>query len=156
MLPCPAKCLKAFASSVSSMDHWATPHKLVWYNRKPAEFAAILKGKTLGRPHSRGRWLFIPLQPGYVLVFGECGGKILRHESGSWLPKKYHLTLQFENGSFLSATTQMWGAMELYEEGKELERQYIKGMRLLQLIRSSVWNTCQRSSRNAKRKEADL
>ena len=23
----------------------------------------------------------------------------------------------------------MWGAMELYEEGKELERQYIKGMR---------------------------
>ncbi|HNU72970.1 MAG TPA: endonuclease VIII, partial [Thermodesulfobacteriota bacterium] len=33
------------------------------------------------------------------------------------------------DGSSLSATTQMWGAMELYEKGDELERQYIKGMR---------------------------
>jgi formamidopyrimidine-DNA glycosylase len=35
----------------------------------------------------------------------------------------------FEDGSSLSATTQMWGAMGLYETGKELERKYIKGMR---------------------------
>lgn len=107
-----------------------SPHKFVWYNRKPAEFAAIVKGKTTGVAYSRGRWLFIPVQPGYILVFGECGGKILLHESGSRLPKKYHLSLHFEDGSFLSATTQMWGAMELYEKGAELERQYIKCMRL--------------------------
>ncbi len=106
-----------------------SPHKFVWYNREPAEFAAIVKGKTIGEAYCRGRWLFIPLQPGYVLVFGECGGKIILHESESQLPKKYHLSLHFEDGSFLSATTQMWGAMELYEKGDELERQYIKGMR---------------------------
>jgi formamidopyrimidine-DNA glycosylase len=62
-------------------------------------------------------------------VFGECGGKILLHESSSVLPKKYHLSLRFNDGTALSATTQMWGAMELYEKGKELERQYIRGMR---------------------------
>jgi formamidopyrimidine-DNA glycosylase len=45
------------------------------------------------------------------------------------LPKKYHLSLRFIDGAALSATTQMWGAMELYERGKELERQYIRGMR---------------------------
>ncbi len=106
-----------------------SPHKFVWYNRKPDEFAAIVKGKTTGFAYSRGRWLFIPIQPGYVLVFGECGGKIMLHGSESQLPKKYHLSLHFEDGSFLSATTQMWGAMELYEKGLELERQYIKGMR---------------------------
>lgn len=106
-----------------------SPHKFIWYNRKPDEFAAIVKGKTLGKAFSRGRWLFIPIHPGYVLVFGECGGKIILHESESQLPKKYHLSLHFEDGSFLSATTLMWGAMELYEDGKELERQYIKGMR---------------------------
>jgi len=108
-----------------------SPHKFVWYNRKPDKFAAIVKGKTIGFAYSRGRWLFIPLQPGYVLVFGECGGKIMLHESKSRLPKKYHLSLHFEDGSFLSATTQMWGAMELYEKGSELERQYIKGMRTI-------------------------
>jgi formamidopyrimidine-DNA glycosylase len=106
-----------------------SPHKFVWYNRKPSEFSALVKGKTIGNAYTRGRWLFIPLEPGYILVFGECGGKILLHESESLMPKKYHLSLHFEDGSALSATTQMWGAMELYETGQELERQYIKGMR---------------------------
>jgi formamidopyrimidine-DNA glycosylase len=62
-------------------------------------------------------------------VFGECGGRILLHAPESNLPSKYHLSLHFTDGSALSATTQMWGAMELYEKGKELERQYIRGMR---------------------------
>lgn len=106
-----------------------SPHKFVWYNRKPDEFAAIVKGKTTGLAYCRGRWLFIPIQQGYMLVFGECGGRIRLHESESQLPKKYHLSLHFDDGSILSATTQMWGAMELYEEGKELQRQHIKGMR---------------------------
>jgi formamidopyrimidine-DNA glycosylase len=85
-----------------------SPHKFVWYNRKPSEFAAIVKGKTIGKAHSRGRWLFVPIQPSYVLVFGECGGKIILHEPGSQLPKKYHLSQHFEDGSFLSATTQIF------------------------------------------------
>ena len=35
----------------------------------------------------------------------------------------------FTDGSALSAMTQMWGAMELYETGQEQNRQYIRGMR---------------------------
>ena len=84
-----------------------SPHKFVWYNRLPDEFAAIVKGKTIGKAYSKGRWLFIPIQPGYLLVFGECGGKIILHDSESQLPRKYHLSLHFEDGSFLSAATQM-------------------------------------------------
>jgi formamidopyrimidine-DNA glycosylase len=106
-----------------------SPHKFVWYNRTPDEFAALTRGKRLGAASSRGRWLFLPLEPGYVLVLGECGGRILYHPTGEELPKKYHLFLKFEEGSALSATTQMWGAMELYEQGQELNRQYIRGMR---------------------------
>jgi formamidopyrimidine-DNA glycosylase len=106
-----------------------SPHKFVWYNRKPAEFERLTKGKTVGTAKAKGRWMFIPLEPGYVLVFGECGGRILFHPAGSGLPVKYHLLVQFTDGSALSATTQMWGAYELYEGGKERERQYIKGMR---------------------------
>jgi len=64
-----------------------------------------------------------------VLVLGECGGKMLYHPSGSPLPQKYHLLIEFADGSTLSALTQMWGAMELYATGEEQERQYIKGMR---------------------------
>jgi formamidopyrimidine-DNA glycosylase len=31
--------------------------------------------------------------------------------------------------SFLTVTTQMWGAMELYKQGEELNREYVKDMR---------------------------
>ena len=63
------------------------------------------------------------------LVLGECGGRLLYHPAGSPKPAKYHLCLTFDDGSLLTETTQMWGAMELFEQGKELERQYIKDMR---------------------------
>jgi formamidopyrimidine-DNA glycosylase len=63
------------------------------------------------------------------LLLGECGGKVLVHAPGSKLPKKYHLYLTFEDDTFLTATTQMWGAMELYEQGEEQNREYVKDMR---------------------------
>jgi formamidopyrimidine-DNA glycosylase len=106
-----------------------SPHKFVWYNRTHEEFETLTKGKVVGTAHSKGRWLFVPLEPGYVLLVGECGGKMLYHQAGARLPKKYHLYLTFDDDSFLTLTTQMWGAMELYEAGQELEREYVKDMR---------------------------
>jgi formamidopyrimidine-DNA glycosylase len=69
------------------------------------------------------------IEPGYVFVLGECGGKTLFHPAGAKLPAKYHLSLSFIDGSHLSITTQMWGAMELYERGEEQKRTYLKDMR---------------------------
>ncbi|MEW6173463.1 MAG: DNA-formamidopyrimidine glycosylase family protein [Bacillota bacterium] len=93
----------------------SVPHKFVWYNRSHGEFEELTRGKTVGEARAKGKWLFVPLDPRYVLVLGECGGKVLYHPPGSKEQKKYHLCLLFEDGSFLAATTQMWGAMELYD-----------------------------------------
>ncbi|HPH94585.1 MAG TPA: DNA-formamidopyrimidine glycosylase family protein [Anaerolineaceae bacterium] len=106
-----------------------SPHKFVWYNRAPEEFAALVPGKKVGEARAQGKWLFVPLEPGYVLLFGENGGKILYHAADSKLPEKYHLLITFEDGSALSGLTQMWGAFELYDSGKERERQYVKDMK---------------------------
>ncbi len=105
------------------------PHKFVWYNRTPDEFEALTRGKTVGKANARGKWLFVSMEPGYILVLGECGGKVLFHPAGSQAPTKYHLRISFEDGSALTATTRMWGAMELYEKGQERNRQYIRDMR---------------------------
>ena len=107
-----------------------SPHKFVWYNRTEEEFAQLTRGKEIGEPWVQGRWLFIPLEPGYVLVMGECGGKVLYHRAGAKAPKKVHLRLDFDDGSFLTATTRMWGAYELYERGDEQKREYVKDMRV--------------------------
>ncbi|MDJ0754341.1 MAG: hypothetical protein QNJ45_12540 [Ardenticatenaceae bacterium] len=106
-----------------------SPHKFVWYNRTHEEFERLTTGKIVGEACVRGRWLFLPLEPGYVLLLGECGGKILHHPPGSKLPKKYHLYIHFEDDSFFTVTTQMWGAMELYEPGEAQKRELIRDMK---------------------------
>jgi formamidopyrimidine-DNA glycosylase len=105
------------------------PHKFVWYNRSHEEFAGLVQGLRMGRATCRGRWLFVPMEPAYVLVLGECGGRLLYHSDSTTVPKTYHLLLHLEDGAALSLVTQMWGAVELYAQGDEQERQYIKGMR---------------------------
>lgn len=117
-----------------------SPHKFVWYNRKHDEFTKLTRGKVIGKARARGRWLIVQLEPGYNLVLGECGGRILYHPADSELPEKYHLWLEFEDGSSFTATTQMWGAMELYEAGKEQERQYIKDMRVTPVEKAFTFN----------------
>ena len=106
-----------------------SPHKFVWYNRKPEEFKSLTRGKTIGEAQAKGKWLFVPLEPGFVFVLGECGGKVLLHTNETDIPQKYHLLLRFADDSAFTVTTQMWGAMELYEKGQERNRQYIRDMR---------------------------
>ncbi len=106
-----------------------SPHKFVWYNTSHEAFEQQTQGKTIGEAWAKGRWLFIPLEPGYVLLLGECGGKALFHPPGSKAPEKYHLCIEFNDSSMFTVTTQMWGAMELYPRGEEQNRQYVKGMR---------------------------
>jgi formamidopyrimidine-DNA glycosylase len=106
-----------------------SPHKFVWYNRSHDEFEQLTQGRVIGEARAKGRWLFVPCEPGYVLLFGECGGKMLYHAPGSGVPKKYHLYIAFDDGSFFTVTTQMWGAMELFEKGQEQSRQYVKEMK---------------------------
>lgn len=106
-----------------------SPHKFVWYNRSPEEFTELVTGRSIGTATVQGRWMSVQILPGYVLVLGECGGKMLYHPPGSKLPPKYHLYLEFDDGSFFTETTQMWGAMELYRIGEEQQREYIKDMR---------------------------
>jgi formamidopyrimidine-DNA glycosylase len=106
-----------------------SPHKFVWYNRSHEEFERLTREKRIGAVRAKGRWLFLPLEPGYVLVLGECGGKVLYHAPGAKTPPKYHLSITFADGSSLTAMTQMWGAMELYVQGEECQRPYIQGMR---------------------------
>jgi formamidopyrimidine-DNA glycosylase len=105
------------------------PHKFVWFNQTPAAFGALVKGKVVGKTSFRGKWLFTQIRPGFVLVLGECGGRVLYHSPEVTPPKYVHLRLTFDDGSSLTATTQMWGAMELYRKGEETKRKYIVDMR---------------------------
>ncbi len=72
-----------------------SPHKFVWYNRGHEEFESLTKGKVIGEARVMGRFMSIPVEPGYVLLLGECGGKVLYHQPGEKLPKKVSSLLAF-------------------------------------------------------------
>lgn len=105
-----------------------SPHKFAWYNRSDSEFRSLVTGKTIGHSKALGRWMVTDIGTEHRMVLGETGGKLLLNKPNTALPPKYHFLLRFSDESFLTLQIQMWGAIELYEAGAELNRDYIRGM----------------------------
>lgn len=96
------------------------PHAFAWYSGDPADYAHKLKGKRVTEANPG---------TGYT-----CGGNtemicedrllvmstpIKYHPPGAKLPAKHQLLLRFEDGSHMSCTVQMWGAMFCYQIGAD-------------------------------------
>ena len=56
-----------------------------------------------------GKWLFVSLDNETHFVLGDFGGRLLFHPPGAALPKKWHLSIGFSDGAYLSLAVQMWG-----------------------------------------------
>jgi formamidopyrimidine-DNA glycosylase len=69
-----------------------------------------LGNRTVVSVHSQGKWIFINLQPEFFLLFAlETGGKLLYHPNVSSLPAKYHVKVEFTDGSCLTEAIAGWG-----------------------------------------------
>jgi formamidopyrimidine-DNA glycosylase len=95
-----------------------SPHKFAFYNRPPEEYAAILKGKTMGDATDSGACLLAAVEPGYALVLGGGGERILYHPNAETLPKKHQLLLHFTDGTYLTVSVQGWGSAMLLSQAE--------------------------------------
>ena len=102
----------------------STPHKFVFLHPEKQVFHEVIKGKELGTASALGRWISLDVVPGYSLQLGDLGGKILLHSESDPVPKKHHLLLRFQNGSFLTVAVQGWGFIRLLGEEEPLEDMY--------------------------------
>lgn len=96
-------------------------HKFLWLNRPDEEYQSLLKGQTITGADSFGRSIYLGLAD-VMLWWGDTGGRILYHEAGSALPKKYHLLWEFSDGSSLTFAMQMWGSVKLLDRSQFGER----------------------------------
>jgi formamidopyrimidine-DNA glycosylase len=70
-------------------------------------FKEILLGKEVSRAWPRGKWVFIGLTPGYVLLFNTgMGADVLYYEAEEELPEKYHIKIVFDDKS--GFTVKVW------------------------------------------------
>jgi formamidopyrimidine-DNA glycosylase len=95
-----------------------TPHRFAWFNRPVDEFAAILRDCTVGSVSAEGNFIFAGMEPGWTMILGDMGGRILFHLPGASLPTKHQLLLRFTDDSALTITIQMWGAIRLVKQAE--------------------------------------
>lgn len=89
-------------------------HKFAFYTQTAEEYAARLPGKTVGPVTSLGGMIYVSLEPEDVLVLGGGGERILFHADERSLPARHQFFLRFTDGTCLTVTVQMWGAIQLH------------------------------------------
>lgn len=101
-----------------------SPHGFAWYTATPEEYRKILVGKTVEAAHAVAGYVEIDLSDGWRLDFND-GINARYVEDASKLPKKHQLLLEFDDGTFLVCTVQMYGGMMLFKDGENESSYYL-------------------------------
>jgi len=93
----------------------ASPHKFAWYTGNPAEYNDRLAGKVIGT--GQGVAGNIEFQAGDMLLV--ISAPIRHHTQGEKRPAKHQLLLEFEGGTAISSSAQMWGGFFCFPAGSK-------------------------------------
>ena len=98
-----------------------SPHKFAWFHGDPANYHALLHGKTIGTAAAYGGLLEVSVD-GTVLLFGD--GVVLKlHTPEEKRPVKHQLLIEFEDETALTGSVQMYGGLWCFQQG-EYENPY--------------------------------
>lgn len=80
-------------------------------------FTKTAKGKAVNGVASRGKWIFMKLDPSYYMLINlGMNADLLYFRSKQKLPEKYQFILTFEDGSGFTITFQWFGYIHLVSE----------------------------------------
>jgi formamidopyrimidine-DNA glycosylase len=90
-----------------------SPHKFAWYTGDPAEYNDRLAGKVIGP--GRGLASSVEFEAGDMIL--SISAPIRYHAAGEPRPQKHQLLLEFDDGSAISSSAQMWGGFFCFPVG---------------------------------------
>jgi formamidopyrimidine-DNA glycosylase len=94
-----------------------SPHKFAWYTGDPADYHGRLAGKTIGAATASAGEVEIQVN-GMRLILSAA---LRYYGAAAKRPPKHQLLLEFEDGTALAATIQMWGCLFCVGEGEEVD-----------------------------------
>ncbi|MGI6164161.1 MAG: DNA-formamidopyrimidine glycosylase family protein [Bacillota bacterium] len=98
-----------------------SPHKFAWYYGDPQEYGNVLTGRTITGASAFGGLVEIHAENAAILL-GD--GVVLRFRTADeTTPDKHQLLVEFDDGSTLSASVQMYGAIWCFKN-REYENPY--------------------------------
>jgi len=92
-----------------------SPHKFAWYYGDPKEYHGLLVGKAIGTAASYGGLVEISVSNA-TLLFGD-GVNLRYYAAEQALPDKHQLCIEFEDGSSLVGSVQMYGGIWAFPTG---------------------------------------
>lgn len=96
-------------------------HKFTFFNGEPSAYRSLLVGRSV--KSAIGRGIFVDLLFDGDIYLSLCDGINARHgKVGDPIPKKYQMLITFDDESFVSFTTSMYGG--IYTFHKELDNKY--------------------------------
>lgn len=101
--------------SVISVVAGQTPHKFAWYFEEPTSYTQTLVGRKICAIEAPGGKVEIVAEDA-VMVFGD-GVNLRYHAPGEARPKKHQLLVEFDDGSALSGSVQMYGGLWCFPQG---------------------------------------
>lgn len=99
------------------------PHKFAWFSGAPEDYCEKLTGRKIINIYPKSSRIFIELDDGMALVFGE-GTRIRRLAPGVKRPIKHQLLIDFMDDSSIIVTIQMYGFI-LLENIKSITNKYV-------------------------------
>lgn len=93
----------------------SSPHRFAWFHGSPQQYPSLLEGRTVTAAGSHGGLVEMEAD-GVTLLFGD-GVSLKRHERGAKVPERHQLLLEFDDGSILTASVQMYGGLWAFTNG---------------------------------------
>jgi formamidopyrimidine-DNA glycosylase len=91
-----------------------TPHKFAWFSGDPADYQALLAGKTIQHALYFGNHVEIHADDMLLVI----STPMHYHAAGEQPPEKHQLLLAFDDHTAVSCTVQMWGGLFCFPEGE--------------------------------------
>jgi len=129
-------------------------HRFAFYSRSAEEYEAILRGKVMGEATGHGPAILASVKPDYTLVLGGGGERILFHQSERTLPKKHHLLLRYQDGTYLTVTVQGWGNVLLLQRSELAEHPHVGQGRVSALSDAFTFEYFERLFRELEEKDS--
>ncbi len=100
---------------IASVIAGQSPHKFAFYHGDPKGYDALMRGKTIGTAAACGA--MVETQVDDVVLLLGCVAPML-HAKDEKRPKKHHLLIEFEDGTAISSTVQLYGELFCFREGE--------------------------------------
>ncbi|MFO7772451.1 MAG: zinc finger domain-containing protein [Dehalococcoidia bacterium] len=100
-----------------------SPHKWAWYCGDPQQYRSLLTGKVIGQALSYGGQ--VEITAGDVKLLFSDGVNLRYYSKGEQLPDRHQLLLEFDDGSSLVGSVQMYGGLWAFHEGEFDNKYYL-------------------------------